>query len=83
MKPLDDETTPSETSTFDTEHIYAHIKMVVDVEHTRCKEQLDIQLSWCMYKQYGTLLEMEYHYLERTVYIYIYILVQEQVIKII
>ena len=47
--------------------------MVFDVEHTGCKEQLILQLSWGMYKQDGTLLEMNYYYLEPTDYIYIHI----------
>ena len=47
--------------------------MVFDVEHTGCKEQLILQLSWGMYKQDGTLLEIKGYYLESTDYIYIYI----------
>ena len=35
--------------------------MVFDVEHTGCKEQIVIKLSWGMYKQDDTLLEMEYY----------------------
>ena len=61
VKPIEHETTPSESSTVDTEHIYEPLKLVVDVEHTGCKEQLIIQLSWGMYKQDGTLLEMKYY----------------------
>ena len=60
--------------------------MVFDVEHAGCKKkQLILQLSWGMYKQDGTLLEMEYYYLEPTdiIHIYIYISVQEQVINIV
>ena len=73
VKPLEIETTPSEPSTVDTENTYEPLIMVFDVEHTGCKEQLIIQLSWGMYKQDGTLVEMNDYYLEPTDYIYIYI----------
>ena len=66
MKPLNNETTPSETSTVDTENIYDPLMIVFEVEHTGCKEQLIIQLPWGMYKQDGTLLEMNDYNLEPT-----------------
>ena len=48
--------------------------MAFGVEHTGRKEELILQLSWGMYKQDGTLLEMGYYHLEPTgLYIYIYI----------
>ena len=51
--------------------------MVFGVEHTGCKEQLLLQLSWGIYKQDGTLLEMKYYCSEPTDYIYIYIYIYQ------
>ena len=69
-KQIESETTQSE-STVDTDSIYESLIMVFDVEHTGCKEQLILQLSWGIYKQDGTLLEIKDYYLEPTDFIYI------------
>ena len=50
---------------------YEPLIMVFDVEHTGCKKRLICQLSWGMYKQDGTLLEMKDYYLEPINFIYI------------
>ena len=74
VKPIENETTPSESHTVDTENLYEPVIMVSDVEHTGCQEQLVLQLSWGMYKQDGALLEMNGYFVEPTdLYIYIYI----------
>ena len=45
--------------------------IVLDVEHTGCKESYILQLSWGIYNDNGTLLRMSDYFLQPDNYIYI------------